>query len=59
MQNLPDSKLDLESKTEPSVVKAQNYMERGGTPHRKKCIGRGGHPTYFLDGGNNWDREKT
>ena len=33
----------LESKTEPSVAKAQDYM--GGTPHTKKPIlGVGGTP---------------
>ena len=46
----------LESKTEPSVAKAQNYMERG---HGKNVYWEGGHPTYFLDGGNSWGGEKT
>ena len=32
--NLPDSNPCLESKTEQSVAKAQNYIEGGGTPHR-------------------------
>ena len=48
----------LESKTEPSIAKAQDYM--GGTPHRKNLYwewGRGGHRTYFLDWVNNWDVE--
>ena len=48
IQNLPDSQLRIESKTEPSIAKVQNYMERGG-----------GHHTYFFDEGNNWDGEKT
>ena len=30
MQNLPDSQLHLESKTEPSVAKAPNYIGRWG-----------------------------
>ena len=51
--NFPDSQLCLESKTEPRLEKAPNYMEGGGTPNRKN-IYWGGHRTYFLDGGNNW-----
>ena len=39
--NLPDSQLRLESKTEPSVAKAQNYMERGHTTWKKRILGRG------------------
>ena len=42
----------IESKTEPSVAKAQDYM--GGTPHRKTDTGRGEHRTCFLDWVNNW-----
>ena len=42
----------LESKTEPIVAKAQDYM--GGTPHRKTNTGRGEHRTCFLDWVNNW-----
>ena len=58
----------LESKTEPTVAKAHNYI--GGTPHRKQYTGRwgtphildwvnnlvweGGHHTYFVYKGNNW-----
>ena len=36
--NLPDSQLSLESKTEPRVAKAQNYMEGGGDTALKKHI---------------------
>ena len=45
----------LESKTELSVAKAQNYIlaEGGNTIQRE-----GGHRTYFLDGGNKWGEEK-
>ena len=35
MQKLSDSQLHFESKTEPSVAKAQNYIWGVGTPHRK------------------------
>ena len=41
--NVPDSQLHLESKTELSVAKAQNYMD-GGTPHRKKLHWEVGTP---------------
>ena len=53
MQNLPDSQLQFESKTEPSVAKAQNYT---GGRHRteKMYTGRGGHRTYFVDESNKW-----
>ena len=34
--NLQDSQLCLESKTEPSVTKAQNYMAGGGDIAQKK-----------------------
>ena len=33
--NFPDSQLCLESKTEPSVVRAPNYIVGGGPPHGK------------------------
>ena len=42
--NLPDSQLCFKSKTGPSVAKGQKYIEKSYT-----C--RGGHRTYFLDGG--------
>ena len=41
---LADSQLCLESKTEPSVAKAQNYMEGGGDTAKKKHILGGGTP---------------
>ena len=31
----------------------------GGGTVGKKCKLQGGHPTYFLDGENNWGGEKT
>ena len=40
---MPNSQLDLESKTKLSVTKAQNYME-GGLPHRKIVNWEGGTP---------------
>ena len=40
----------MESKTEPNVSKAQNYIG-GGTPHRKCVYWEGGHRTYFLNRG--------
>ena len=43
--NFPNFLLCLESKTEPSVAKAQNY--------------RGGHRTYILDEWNKWDGDTT
>ena len=71
--NLSDSQLCLESKTDPSVAKAQKKFiwaghrtkkdkMRGGTPYILSCLGeqlgwgktytgRGGHRTYFVDGG--------
>ena len=49
------------------MAKALNYIvEGGGTPHILSCLGGtigmgekiysegGGHPTCFVDGGNNW-----
>ena len=40
---MPDSQLNLESKTETSVTKAQNYIGgEGGTPHRKNITREGG-----------------
>ena len=50
--NLPDFLLCLESKTEPSVAKKQNYM--GRTPHRKNVYWSEGHNTYFVEWWNNW-----
>ena len=32
---------------------------RGGTPHGKNVYWEGGHPTYFLDGGNSGEKTKT
>ena len=46
--NLTDFLLCLESKTEPSEAKAQNYMG-DATPHKKIITGRGGHRTCLLD----------
>ena len=40
---MSDSQLNLESKTERSVAKAQNY-NGGGTPHRKNLNREGGTP---------------
>ena len=40
---MSDSQLNLESKTEMSVAKAQNYIG-GGTPHRKNVNREGGTP---------------
>ena len=50
--NLPDSQLHWESKTEPSLVKAQHYIwgegGEGGAPHRKNVSTvREGHSTYL------------
>ena len=55
MQNLPDSKLHLESKTESNVSEAQNYIG-GGDTAQKKCILGGGDTTHTLlmGGGSNW-----
>ena len=50
--NLTDFLVCLESKTEPSAAKAQNYM--GGIPYRKICTGKRGHRTYLLDEWNKW-----
>ena len=46
--NLQDSQLCLESKTEPSVAKAQNYMEGGGDTAQKKRILGGGDTAHTL-----------
>ena len=42
----------IESKTETSVAKAQDFMG-GGHRREKRYTGRGGHCTYFVDEGNN------
>ena len=42
---MSDSQLNLESKTEASVAKAQNYIGGRGTPHRKNVNREGGHRT--------------
>ena len=49
--NLPDSRLHLESKAEPNVAKAQNYME--GYTARKKYILGGGTPHILCSWGDN------
>ena len=56
--NLPDSQLCLESKTEPSVAKALNYIKGGGGHRTEKTYsgrGRGDTAHTLLMGGNNWD----
>ena len=51
MQDLPDSQLPLDSKTELSFAKAQNYIG-AGTRHRKNISREGGHRIiYFLKRG--------
>ena len=44
---ITDFLLCLESKTEPSVAKKQNYM--GGGHHTEKFVLEGGHRTYLFD----------
>ena len=46
---MSDSQLNLESKTEMSVAKAQNYIWGGGHRTESMYAGREGHHTYFLD----------
>ena len=52
MQNLPGAQLHIESKTEPSVAKAQNYI-RGGGHQTKKCIPEGRTPHILSEQGDN------
>ena len=40
--NLLDYQLQLDSKTEPKVAKAQNYMGRGDTTQKNICCVGGG-----------------
>ena len=48
--NFTDFLLWLESKTEPSVAKAQNYIGGGGDTAQKYLYWkRGGHRTYLVD----------
>ena len=47
---MSDSQLDLESKTETSVSKAQNYM--GGPSHRKNVNQGGWAPHILLEQGD-------
>ena len=51
MQNLTDSQIHFESKTEPSVAKAQNYIFLGGIPYilSEQGYNRGGHRTSKFD----------
>ena len=56
---LPDSLLCLESKIEPSVANALNFIRGGGGTAYIFLIGgkvgRGlGHPKYVVDEGNTW-----
>ena len=49
MKHLPDSGLHLESMTELSGAKAQNFMGGERTPHRKNVASEGGgHRTHTL-----------
>ena len=50
--NLPYSQFCLESKIEPCVTKAQNYIG-WGNPHRKIVYLMGGHRIYLFDERNN------
>ena len=50
--------LCLKFKAEHSVAKAHNYIWGGGTPHKKRKLGRGGTAHIFLMG-NNWNGKKT
>ena len=50
--------LKLESKTELSLAKAQNYIWRRGDTAQKNTHRERGHRTYCLDMGNKWGGEK-
>ena len=51
---MSDSQLNLESKTETSAAKAQEYIFFwGGDTAQKKCILGGGTP-HIVHEGNNW-----
>ena len=48
MQNLPDSQLRIEYKTEPIVAKAQNYIGGDGGDTAQKNVSREGRILYIL-----------
>ena len=54
------SQLNLESKTETGVAKAQNYIgEEGGTPHRKKATREGWTPHMLPEQGDKREGHRT